>query len=224
MNDGVTFKRDNYPIWTALWSLGFAGAGLLFVAKRFIPSIPTPFINFLTALTYLLVVISIIVLFFDRRRILSITQNGLHLFTGRPFQNDSFFIGWKEIKMAEVANRESMKISFPRYFMYSAMLNRDTLTFHLHSPLDSKRSEQFDRITSKLLSPDQLMSNDSKTEIWITVQPREGFGAVLTELSKYVETKKSDKFPGVSTTTQFFHLIDQVLLPVGVLVLLYLSI
>lgn len=224
MDDGVTFKRDNYPALTALWGLGFAGAGLLFVTKKFIPSMPTPFINWLTVFTYILGVISIIVLFFDNRKILSITQNGLYLFTGRPFSDDSFFVDWKEIKKAEVANRESMKICLPRQFMYSARINRDTLTIHLNSPLNSKRTEQFNQITSKLLSSDQLMSNDSKTEIWITLQPRDGFGGVLTELSKYVETKKSGNFNGgVNNTTQFFHLINQILLPVGVLILLYLS-
>lgn len=221
MANSVTFRRDYYTLFSSFWCLGCWMAILTFSARNLFPSLSTVIFNFMIAFTFLLFLLSILALLFERRRIITISQTGLHFFTANPFSDNTLFLEWKHIKKAEIANRESLNIVFSHNFFSSARLNRDTLVISLNSPLDPEREERFRRITSKLLSSDQLMSKDDKTEIWVTHPPRYGFNAVLKELSKYTQTPKPLDNSKQVTKTLIQDFLTHVILWPGVLIYLY---
>jgi hypothetical protein len=165
---------------------------------------------------------SILALFFERRKIAVIDQSGLHLFTASPFADNEFVIDWKDIRKAEIASRETCKIVFIHNFFSKARFNFDTLVIHLNSPLPPQKAERFRQITSKWLSSEQLMSNDDKSEIWVTYGPRYGFNAILKELSKYTKTPPviSDNSKEIAKAMSQ-HFVTHVLLFPGLLLYSY---
>jgi hypothetical protein len=224
MANSVTFKRDYYPILVASWIICFWGAGLTLLAKSLVPY-PVPVFNFILVLAGFSFLVGILALIFERSKIISIDQNGLRLYAATLFPSSEFFIDWKDIKRADIANRETHYITFFRAFPPIRKMSQDTLVIYLKSYLDPVKSSRFENENSSFFSSNQSMFNKEKNEVWITHPPRGGFQAVLKELSKYIE------IPGFNynaeeeaSITRLSNLMANLILLSGFLLFLYLMI
>lgn len=223
MTDSVTFKRDSYPMCAGLWMVSFWGTNFVLLLKRAVPS-PLPFLNIILVMTALLFFFGLAAYFFGKSKIVSVSKDGLCLYTGNPLTESKIFIEWNEIQRAEIAVRGASLLPYLDPLKPFRRIYHDTLVLHLKSPLEAVKAKAFEKENSSFLSPEQTKLNKDKNEVWITHPPRDGFKPVLMELSKHIEIQGSIDNTQEASIARFFGLTAKLILAVGFLLFLYLII